>query len=160
MKRPQNFEETSAWLESIPQILFVILIAGVVAYSAYDFDHVMELFERFVEWVQLNPLQSSLSIFLIYIALVIFTFPIIYLTVALGYAYSKAFVSKPQALLGVHSTWNTVMAFGAALTLITIALIVGALLAFLISRYWLGKTIKKRCLKNHRSFIAVNAVVT
>jgi uncharacterized membrane protein YdjX (TVP38/TMEM64 family) len=36
----------------------------------------------------------------------------------------------------------------------------GALLAFLISRYWLGKTIKKRVLRNHKSFAAVDQVVT
>jgi hypothetical protein len=31
---------------------------------------------------------------------------------------------------------------------------VNAVIAFLLAKCWLGKTIKKRCLKNHRSFIA------
>jgi hypothetical protein len=44
--------------------------------------------------------------------------------------------------------------------MITFAILFGALIAFLIAKFWLGKTIKKRCLKNHRSFIAINSIVT
>ena len=36
----------------------------------------------------------------------------------------------------------------------------GALSAFFISRHWLGRTIRKRCLKNHKTFMAVNAVIS
>ena len=95
--------------------------------------------------------------------LIIFTFPILYLSIALGYAYSKAW-SQPKSslteLIGEHSLVNTIIAFSTALLLITFAVMLGALIAFLISRYWLGKTIKKRVLRNHRSFAAVDSVVT
>lgn len=33
-------------------------------------------------------------------------------------------------------------------------------MALLLSRHWLSKTIKKKCLSNHRSFIAINHVIT
>jgi hypothetical protein len=49
--------------------------------------------------------------------------------------------------------------FAGAFFLITFAVLTGAVIAFLIAKFWLGKTIKKRCLKNHRSFIAINSIV-
>lgn len=62
----------------------------MVIYSAYDLDFVLSQFERFIDWVQMAPITSSLAIIGIYVVLVIFTFPILYLSIALGYAYSKA----------------------------------------------------------------------
>ncbi len=52
------------------------------------------------------------------------------------------------------------MGFVGVFLLITFAVLSGAIIAFLIAKFWLGKTIKKRCLKNHRSFIAINSIVT
>lgn len=63
-------------------------------------------------------------------------------------------------LIGEHSIPNTIIAFTCAFTLITSAVMLGALLAFLLSRYWLGKIIKKKVLRNHRSFAAVDQVIT
>jgi uncharacterized membrane protein YdjX (TVP38/TMEM64 family) len=140
-----------------------MFVAGVVIYSAYDWNYVLSVFERFIDWVQVAPLTSSLAIIGIYVFLVIFTFPILYLTIALGYAYTKAWSQKSSSLselIGEHSLTNTIIAFTCALFLITFAVMLGALIAFLISRYWLGKTIKKRVLRNHRSFAAVDSVVT
>ena len=92
----EKFEDNPTWVESLPQIIFIVLIAAVVIYAAYDYDTVFELFENLVLWVQENPLISSLAIILIYVFLVVFTFPIMYLTVGLGYAYSKAYEQKKQ----------------------------------------------------------------
>ncbi len=55
---------------------------------------------------------------------------------------------------------NTLLVFSAAIVLITFAVTLGGFIAFLISRYWLGRTFKKRFLRQHRSFIAVDSVVT
>ena len=44
--------------------------------------------------------------------------------------------------------------------MITLSVITGGVLALLLSRHWLSKTIKKRCLSKHRSFIAINHVIT
>lgn len=63
-------------------------------------------------------------------------------------------------IIGEHTFLNSVIAFMAALALISFGMLLGALFSFLISRYWLGKTIKKRCLRNHKSFMAVDSVVT
>lgn len=88
------FEETNTWVESLPQIIFVIIISAVVIYFAYDYDYMIELSETFIDWVVKNPLQSSASIVLVYIGLIVFTFPVMYITIALGYAYAKAWAKK------------------------------------------------------------------
>lgn len=124
------------------------MIALVVIYTAYDYDNVLSIFERFVEWVAEKPMTSSLAIVILYVGLVVFTFPIMYLSVALGYAYSKAYLVK-SSIDGEHTTVTSVLAFITAWALISSAVTLGAVLAFLISRYWLGKTIKKSCLRNH-----------
>ena len=105
------------------------------------------MFINFVEWVRASPIQASLAIFGLYVALIIFTFPIMYLTIALGFAFSTAFESR---YLGYLYAW----------VLITFSVLMGGTLAMLISRYWLTKTIKRKFLKNHKSFLAVNYVLT
>jgi len=117
---------------------------------------VLGLFEEFVEWVQREPLASSIAIIAIYILLVLFTFPVLYLTIAIGYSYSKVF--SPQGSL--HTFSATLVAFTAALALITFAVTLGALFAFLISRHWLSRTFKKRFLKHHRTFVAIDSVIS
>ena len=94
MSELKGFEETNTWIESLPQIIFVIIISAVVVYFAYDYDYMIELFENFIDWVVKNPLKSTTSIVLVYIGLIVFTFPVMYITIALGYAYAKAWDKK------------------------------------------------------------------
>jgi hypothetical protein len=49
------------------------------------------VFYKFIDWVKENPLSSSLVIIGIYSCLVVLTMPILYLSIALGFAFSKAF---------------------------------------------------------------------
>ena len=98
-------------------------------------------------FVKEDPLTSSVYIFLLYIGLVVFAFPILYMTVALGFAFTQSFESR-------------YIAFAYGLVLITFSVIAGGVVAMVISRQWLSRTIKRRCLSKHRSFIAINHVVT
>ena len=130
-------------------------------YAAYDFNYVIDQVESFIEWVQHKPIESSLGILLLYVLLVIFTFPIFYITVVLGYAYEKAWGNNVNSTLQSYvGDKASIIGFCAAFILITFAVLLGAQLSFMISRHWLGRTIKRRCLKNHRSFLAVNQVIT
>jgi uncharacterized membrane protein YdjX (TVP38/TMEM64 family) len=72
----------------------VVIISAVVIYFAYDYNYMIELSESFIDWVVTNPLKSSASIVLVYIGLIVFTFPVMYITIALGYAYAKAWGKK------------------------------------------------------------------
>lgn len=78
-------------------------------------------------------------IVLIYIFLVVFTLPILYLTVALGFAYTKAFDSKLKGY-----------AFG--FVFITSGIMAGAVIAMLLARYVFGKTLKRKFLSKIKSF--------
>ena len=69
-----------------------------------------------------------------------------YLTVALGFAFSRAFETKIEGYI-----------YG--LIIVTLAIELGGLTVLLLSRYWLSKTIKRRCLNNHRSFLAINHII-
>lgn len=71
-----------------------------------------------------------------------------YIVIALGLSLTHAFQPNPYNGLLI------------GLVVFTLAIITGGLCAFLLSRYWLSKTIKKKCLANHRSFIAINHVIT
>jgi uncharacterized membrane protein YdjX (TVP38/TMEM64 family) len=119
----------------------------LISFAAYDYEKVLEIFYMFIEWVKVNPLSSSMAIVGIYSLLVVFTLPILYLSIALGFAFSKAF---PSAIEGYF--------FG--LFFITIGITLGGILAFLLSRYFFSKMIKRTCLKNHHSFIAIDSVIS
>ncbi len=90
-KNNKSFNEEVTWVESLPQIIFLVGIALLLAYSAYDLDYVISVLQKFIDWVQDKPGESSFGIILIYVIFVIIGFPILYITVALGYAYSKAY---------------------------------------------------------------------
>lgn len=94
-----------------------------------------------------DPFTSSFYIILLYIGLVVFAFPILYMTVALGFAFTQSFESR-------------YISFAYGLVLITFSVLIGGIIALLISRQWLSKTIKRRCLSKHKSFLAINHVVT
>ncbi|CDW89592.1 UNKNOWN [Stylonychia lemnae] len=140
-------QDSQSWLELIPQIIFILFIIFLVIFAAYDRNQIVDQFNQFVEWVKIEPLLSGLAIFGIYVCLVVFAFPILYMTIALGFAFSQAFESR-------------YLAFAFGLTMITFSVIFGGVIALLLSRHWLSKTIKKRCLAKHRSFIAINHVIT
>jgi hypothetical protein len=89
----------------------------------------IELVENFIDWVAKDPLKSSAAIVIVYIGLVIFTFPIMYLTVALGYAYTKAWARKKSdfnLFLDEHSLSSSLVGFLGAFCLITLAVLLGA----------------------------------
>jgi hypothetical protein len=57
-RRFQNknpFDERVTWVESLPQIIFLVIIALFLAYTVYDFDYVVSKVDSFVDWVQEKP---------------------------------------------------------------------------------------------------------
>jgi uncharacterized membrane protein YdjX (TVP38/TMEM64 family) len=57
-RRVQNknpFDERVTWVESLPQIVFLVIIALFLAYTVYDFDYVVSKVDSFVDWVQEKP---------------------------------------------------------------------------------------------------------
>jgi uncharacterized membrane protein YdjX (TVP38/TMEM64 family) len=57
-RRVQNknpFDERVTWVESLPQIIFLVIIALFLAYTVYHFDYVVSKVDSFVDWVQEKP---------------------------------------------------------------------------------------------------------
>jgi uncharacterized membrane protein YdjX (TVP38/TMEM64 family) len=115
------------------------VILGVIVFAIYDYKQLLELASAFIVWVREEPIQSSVLIFLLYVVVVVLATPIFYLTVALGFAYTKAFENKMEGY-----------AFG--FILITISTITGALCVFLLSRYLFGRSIKSSLLSKYKTF--------
>lgn len=119
---------------------------AALIYAAIDFDRVIELFTRFVDWVRLQPFESSLAIVGIFICLVLLTMPVLYLSVALGFAFSSAFNTKLEGYF-----------YG--LFIVSFGIILAGVITMLVSRHLLSKVIRKRFLVHHRSFVAMDSVI-
>ncbi len=44
-----------------------------------------------IEWVKLEPLKAGIVIVFVYMGLIVFSLPIVYVSIPLGYAFHKAF---------------------------------------------------------------------
>jgi hypothetical protein len=67
---------------------------------------------------------------------VVLTLPIMYLSVALGFAYTKAFKNKLEG-------------YFCGFFFISVGVISGAIIVLFLSRYLFNKTIRKRYLNHH-----------
>ena len=54
----------------------------------------IEIFKELIEWVKLEPTKAAAVIFLVYNLLIIFSMPIVFFSVPLGYAFHLAFEGK------------------------------------------------------------------
>lgn len=72
----------------LPQIVFFAVLLTVAALCIFDFPQVMKLFNTFIAWIKVNPYQSIGYSVLILIFSVMWTIPISYTIIMLGYTYS------------------------------------------------------------------------
>ena len=54
----------------------------------------IEIFKELIDWVKLEPGKAAIVIFFVYILLIIFSMPIVFFSVPLGYAFHLAFNGK------------------------------------------------------------------
>jgi len=72
----------------IPQVIFFIVIFGIAVLCIFDFQLVVKMFHQFIDWVKIHPYQSiGYSIYVLAFS-VIFTIPISYTIMMLGYTYT------------------------------------------------------------------------
>mmetsp|Transcript_47510 Transcript_47510/g.34785 ORF Transcript_47510/g.34785 Transcript_47510/m.34785 type:complete len:247 (-) Transcript_47510:33-773(-) len=125
----------------------MLVIAGIVIYALYDYKQILELFDRFITWVRERPYVSSIAIIAVYIGLVVLTMPIMYLSIALGYAYTKAFNRD----FGGYCFGFSVITFG---------LLSGSSIAFTLSRHFFHDLIKRRLLRRNKGFFLVDKLIS
>ena len=109
-------------LNMIPTAIFSIVLLIILVLCIYDHNLVIYHFHKYTLWAKFHPyLSISYSIALLCFS-IIFTLPISYTVVILGYTYSQIFRSKLTGFL-----FSVPIVFTGCL--------LGALLAFLLSRY-------------------------
>jgi len=54
----------------------------------------MQVFNLLINWVKMEPIKAGFVIFLVYIILIIFSMPIVFFSMPLGYAFHEAFDGK------------------------------------------------------------------
>lgn len=119
----------STCCKMIPQIIFFTVLAFLVGLCIFDFKMVLKEFNNFIEWVKIHPYQSiGYSIYLLCFSIV-FTIPISYTIIMLGYTYAQVFDSKLYGLLF-------------SVPIIYIGCLSGAMISFLLSRYLFKDFIK------------------
>lgn len=115
----------------LPQIIFFLILIVLGLFCIFDFQLILKLFNQFIEWVKLHPYQSiSYSIYLLCVSIV-FTLPISYTIVMLGYTYCQVFDSKLYGFLF-------------SVPIIYFGCLAGALCSFLLSRYLFRDFIKEQ----------------
>jgi uncharacterized membrane protein YdjX (TVP38/TMEM64 family) len=106
----------------LPQVLFFGFLTAMVVICLVDFKLVMRTFDQFTDWIKLHPQQSFFYSMMIFTFSIVFTIPISYSIIMLGYTYSQVFDSK-------------VTGFLITVPIVYFGCLIGAVLAFLISRY-------------------------
>lgn len=62
-------------------------MVGFVAFALYDWKAIMHLFKMLIVWVKDEPFKAGAVLIVVYIGLIIFSMPIVFLSVPLGYAF-------------------------------------------------------------------------
>ena len=82
------------YLEHAPKIIGALVFVSVIGFALYDWRQMIEIFKGLIEWVKLEPGKAAIVIFFVYILLILFSMPIVFFSVPLGYAFHLAFEGK------------------------------------------------------------------
>ncbi|TNV78193.1 hypothetical protein FGO68_gene3755 [Halteria grandinella] len=104
------------------------------------------MFQKLILWVKDEPYSSGLTLFFVYVLLIIFSMPFAFLTVPIGYAFHEAFEGKISGYIY-------------AFFILSAGIMVGGVCSFLISRYLLRDCIKGILFDKYKVFMAIDHVV-
>ena len=68
-----------------------LVLLAIASYIVYDWRQILHMFHSLINWVKLDPLKAGMVIFIVYVFLIIFSMPIVFFSVPLGYAFHQAF---------------------------------------------------------------------
>jgi hypothetical protein len=89
------------YLEHAPKIIGAFVFVCVIGFALYDWRQMIEIFKGLIEWVKLEPEKAAIVIFFVYILLILFSMPIVFFSVPLGYAFHLAFEGKFSKYLNI-----------------------------------------------------------
>jgi hypothetical protein len=65
-------------------ILTFLTLVGV---ALYDWRAILNLFKHLIAWVKLDPFKAGGVIVIVYIGLIVFSMPIVFFSIPLGFAF-------------------------------------------------------------------------
>ena len=133
----------------LPQIIFFVVLLAVAALCIFDFPQVMKMFNDFIAWIKVNPYQSIGYSVLILVFSVMWTIPISYTIIMLGYTYSQVFDSK-------------ITGFLFSVPIVYVGCLTGAFLSFMTSRYLFGGFIQQQIANNawfNKNFRLIDQII-
>mmetsp|Transcript_8516 Transcript_8516/g.14350 ORF Transcript_8516/g.14350 Transcript_8516/m.14350 type:complete len:220 (+) Transcript_8516:223-882(+) len=150
MSSPDQDPSHTALLSNIPQILCILVFVVVVCICIFDFKTVQLYFNLMIQWIRINPYQAIIAIILLYIASAIFTLPTTFTHIMLGFTYSQVFQSQ-------------VKGFIFTVPIVLVGCLLGAALAFLLSRHLFKNFVKKQIENSgewiNRNFRAIDELL-
>ena len=133
--------------ELIPLGICLAILLGVVIYTLVDLESAIHVYLDMINYIREHPWPAILIIIAVYIFLIIFCFPTFQMHLIVSYAYCKVF----------DSFWS---GFAVSTAVISVAVLVGALAAILLSRYLFANLLKRKIAKSKnkyaRSFQAID----
>ncbi len=81
-------------MEHAPKVIGGVVMFSVICFAIYDWRQMIEAFKSLIDWVKYEPVKAAFVIFFVYIGLIVFSMPIVFFSVPLGYAFNLAFEGK------------------------------------------------------------------
>ena len=69
------------------KIIGAVLILAVVIAAINDWRYIMHIFKVLIDWVKDEPFKAGIAIVVVYIFLIVFSMPIVFFSVPLGFAF-------------------------------------------------------------------------
>jgi uncharacterized membrane protein YdjX (TVP38/TMEM64 family) len=105
----------------------------VVGICVFDFKLVQHEFDLMIQWIRVKPFEAVSVVMLVYFGSVVFTLPTTFTHIMLGFTYSQVFQSQLKG-------------FCFALPVIFVGCTLGAIAAFLLSRYLFKDFVKAQVM--------------
>ena len=61
-KRKNSATKPLSWIEFLPQLIFALFIIIFVAYSLYDYEELINIFDSFITWLKKDPYAAGIAI--------------------------------------------------------------------------------------------------
>ena len=71
----------------LPKMFGILTFLTLIGVALYDWRTILNLFKHLISWVKLDPFKAGGVIVIVYIALIVFSMPIVFFSVPLGFAF-------------------------------------------------------------------------
>jgi len=77
----------SDYMMYLPKMFGILTFLTLVGVALYDWRAILNLFKHLIAWVKLDPFKAGGVIVIVYIGLIVFSMPIVFFSIPLGFAF-------------------------------------------------------------------------